>query len=334
MSIDLGSGNYEKEADPNAIRDAYLEGVRRGAMESSGRQHSSGQNSLHGQGFNFEIIRDPAAAERLSKRHDIQLITPALVRWCKALLQNPSDEDAIAGMKQLRADASNKGFFLIPYDRAFMDDRIRSQRDDGGRRFLIIESMARHPDPSHSRYSTITPAADAQFQLPSARADAEHVIHFPHEGDEVPNPDLVDHFRRNPGIVASFEDLACDPDMFRLSCAKRAMLQGIDYIRTVENASRGDVPIEYVVAEIASVQGIVLEGGVEIRFQNDWRIPPFMNVRSTEVFEHLHAPGICDPFSPLYIRRGDRVAVHGDPLITHILVDWFGKSSEIHRTAR
>ncbi len=331
MGIDLSSSNSEKEANPNALRNAYLEGVRRGAMECTVSQHPLGQNSLYGEDFRFEVIDNPAAAERLSRRHDVQLITSSLVFWCNKLLQNASDRDAIVGMKQLRAQASAKGFFLIPYDLAFMDDRIRSQRDDGGRRFLIIESMARHPDPAHARHSSVTPAADAQFQLPSARADAEHVIHLPCEGDEVQNPDLVEHFRKNPGIVASFEDLACDPDMFRLSCAKKAMLEGINYIRTIENASRGDVPIEYVVAEIASVQGVILEGGIEIRFQGDLNISPFINARSTEVFEHLHAPGICEAFSPLYIRRGDCVAVHGDPLITHVLVDWFGKSSEIVR---
>lgn len=281
-----------------------------------------------------ERVTDVSAAPRLSARHQSHFIPPRLIACGINLLRNPHDPEAKAAFAALRADVKQNGMFLMPYDDAFMRNRLAMDGSDGGEEFVIVEAWGRHPEISHPRVVSALPAADAQFKLPAMRDNAKHVVNMPVVGDEILLRELMEEIADEPWSVASFDDLACDRDMMRTSCAKRAAVAGLTMIRDEINPRRGRYPIKHVLAEIGIVTGMKLRGEhddvVPVSFHGDCREHSLKNDRCFEVIGHMHDPEICTPFETAYIRRNVDVPVQGHGNILSITTDWHVKAVQYH----
>ena len=318
---DNNSGQPDTLRGYNEEVSRYLNTLRNGT--------AIGVNALHACDVRVERVTDVSAAPRLSHRHQSSFIPPRLISCVMDLLQNPNDPTAKAAFAALRADVKRNGMFLMPYDDEFMRRRLVMDGHDGGEEFLIMEAWGRHPDMLHARGTIASPAADAQFKLPAMRNDATPVVNMPIAGDEILLTELLEEIQSEPWSVALFEDLSCDPDMMRTSCAKRAAVSGLTMIRDEINPRRGEYPIKHVLAEIGIVTGMKLRGKdgepVSVSFHTDCLQNPLKNDRCFEIIEFVKDHTVCTPFETVYIRKNVDVPVHGHANVVSITTDWHVK---------
>lgn len=282
----------------------------------------------------LDVTRDPNAAKRLAERHNSHVVADDIADLIWKYCVNRSPE-LLSQIDAIRSRVKKEGLFVKRYTEEMEAHRLTATYSDGTPEFLIVEASGRHDKEWHPRYRTVAPAADAQFHLPEAKQDAAPVLIWPDtsivdgEMRDVPNDtDLIDAMRFNPHCVALLEDLATDRGMDHLKLAASAAHRGIIEIVKVLNANRGKHPIEYVAAEIMSVQGILKDGHI-IRLQGDMKVSPIANTRSLDVAAHFESP-FCETFEPAWIRRNQLVPV-SHPVVQALVVDWHVKASRLKR---
>lgn len=263
-----------------------------------------------------EIVTDPARAPVFAKRHNAHVQSSNIAEQAFAAWEG--SEKGKQFFAALRKHAAENGIFVYPYEDQLEAERITDTHGNGAPKFLMIEAFGRHPDPSHPRHTIESSAADAQFQLAEATKDAETILSWPSrkksrsKRDVIDNDDLVDEMKKKPHAIAVLEDIASDPDMGHLRLAGSAMNRGIYEIVHNINQTRGEFPIEFIAAEIVSIQGVVFHNNRVVQLQKDLQITPVANGRSLILFEHFNSPN-CESFERAWLRRGIHVPVeHAD----------------------
>jgi hypothetical protein len=273
----------------------------------------------------LDVVDDPAAAPRLSRRHNDQLISKKLIDLVLLYIDGGGNEAMFREIDEvLRNHVRRYGFFLEQYPVQKLEGRLADRHPNGEKKYLVVEASVSHPR-AGAQGASQDPYADAQFALPTTADDAAHVLEMPREGDDLVNPDLVEELFDMPYAVASLDDVVCEPAMAGKHLASAALKRGLHEIKTVVNAGRGLKKIRYVTACLASVRGIRFKDGTTWNLQEDGRITPIFNERSAEMFEHMRN---CPPFRTAFILRDREVAVD-HPLVGSLIVDWHTKVAEL-----
>lgn len=308
------------------------------------QRHEQQLVELHQRGVQFEfkraldiqtrIVANPDHAELLATRHNAHLIT-------RTFIENVEGYAATGKVQYknrlmvLGEQANRDGFFILPYTSRKLRRRITTyyQQPTGEPChpcYLIAEAAGRHPNPETGKLHAAPGfwAADCQFHLPMPGADAESVVELPGDNDHIEDQGLAQIVRKQPFVVASLDDIVSMKKMSNLCLAPAAMTRGIEEILQKINPVRGEFPIQYIGAAIASLQGIVLPDGTEIRLGMGGLedIPPIMNQRSWIVFEHFRS-ALCTNYRLAYILKGRKYPFYlsrenqGSPY--YLIVNWY-----------
>jgi GNAT superfamily N-acetyltransferase len=311
------------------------------AAESQGRvdaertdTHEKMRKALN---VSADIIIDPAVGRRLAARHNAHVRTQDIARdMFDAYAGTPQQRAAaLENLEIQRLCAKEDGVFVFPYSYDFEAGRIFAVHPDGSKEFVIAEASGSHYKPGHMRYGAPKPAADAQFRLPEARYDAMPVFVVPDAtrspvADDLTNKTILERILERPQAVAQLEDIAVDPDMRRLGLASRAIDAGLRHIVERVNPERGAHAIEYVVAEIVSIRGLLLKGGYELYFDDEIEGTAILNDRSLVVFDHLQSDYVTS-FASAWTLQNRRVPVDGHDHVDSLIANWYVKAARIKR---
>jgi|SRR3989344_409218 len=293
---------------------------------------------------------DQRVVDVLTRRHNARLRGRAFVLSLLPLLQGKG-YDAIAAIEAFRAEAKRDGFFLFEYP----SDMIRHRIDDdyvlpdGSRtpKYIIVEAAGTLPKPKNQEitekdkilYEPGAWAADCQLALPGLDVQTTPVVPLPKKGDTIDttrNEGFVDFATENPHRVALVADIVCYEKMAGLGLTSAATAEALRILREEVNPQRRGAEIEMVAAELASLKGVVLPDGTELRLgeQEFQQVPPVANERSFYLFEHLRSDH-CSPFETAMVLRDRKYPIHFKDINPakpyKIIVNWFIQVASLKR---
>lgn len=285
-----------------------------------------------------EIITDPSVARRLATRHNAHVRTHEIARDMFLAYAGTPVERAAAmeNLELQRLVAKEDGVFVFPYPDELEERRICAAYPGGSKEYLVVEASGSHYKHGHMRYGAPRPAADAQFRLPEARYEATPVFSIPDiarrpVADAITNPKILERILERPQAVAQLDDIATDPEMAKMGLAWNAIDAGLRHIVEVLNPQRGDHAIEYVVAEIVSIRGMILkEGNHELFFNDEIPGTSIMNNRSWVVLDHFNNDYVKS-FDDAWTLQNREIPVEGHSHVKSLIANWYVKAARIKR---
>ena len=286
------------------------------------------------------IVRNSQRADDLAMRHNTHLAGP---RFFNAVLgyHNTRNPQFLDAMEKLRRDAKERGLFLFSYDKQKMHNRLvlkypcNADVPTETPQYVVSETGGGHPDRRNPLYDQRIWAADCQIALAAPVQGAKWVVDSFKPNEEVDNGTLRTLLEGKPWSVASIADITCVKQLAELGYASFAMRHSMEHVVHEVNPLRGPYPVQYFVAEIASLQGIDLPDGTKLRMgQGEFEgVPPIMNDRSLHVFDSFRS-AVCTPFQTSYIRRNCRYPfVKSDKYKGYsLIVDWIGKMARVRQS--
>lgn len=297
--------------------------------------HEKIQKALN---VSVEIITDPTVSRRLAARHNAHVRTNQIARDMFDVY-NDGDEGvrtrALENLELQHLSAKDGGVFVFPYSDELERRRITATHPDGSNEYLIVEASGSHYKQGHMRYGAPKPAADAQFRLPEARYGAAPVFTVPDAtrspaADDLTNKTILEQILERPHAVAQIEDIATDPDMGKMGLASHAIDAGLKHIVEVLNPRRGDHAIEYIVAEIVSIRGMILKGGLELFLDDEIEGTAILNGRSMVVFDHFQSRYVKS-FAPAWTLQNRIVPVEDHDHVESLIANWYVKAARVKR---
>lgn len=301
------------------------------------RQLDTAEKMRKALNVSVEIITDPAAAPRFAARHNVHVRTKEIARNMFDAYVGTGDVrlKALHNLDLQRSSAKANGVFVYPYSNEYEENRFSAKHPDGSNEYLMVEASGSHYRQGHMRYGAPKPAADAQFRFPEAKYGATPVFAIPDQSrspvaDDVTNKKILEQMLERPQTVALLEDIATDPEMGKMGLASHAIDRGLRHIVEEINPRRGDHAIEYIVAEIISIRGMILKGGHELFFDDEIEGTAILNGRSMVVFDHFESDHVTS-FAPAWTLQNRRVPVEGHEYVESLLANWYAKFARIKR---
>jgi hypothetical protein len=282
-----------------------------GAMAASTKIEFAKALSTSGRILSADAATIDADAARLAARHEQHRISEELVAMMLLLKMDPKDEQAIAELQFLRTRANESGFFLMKYTPEMMRERIASSS------YVIGEAYASFADPNRSADSPVS-VADCQCWIPPIPGN--EMIDLPVAGskDIIFLDDVVQECVKRPWAFGEVKDISSNIDAGSLGYAGAARSAAFHHIENVANPSRGTRPVEFMMASIGNIKGLVTDSGEEIRLRDLGHPQGIMNRRSVAIHE-----GGSYPAEPAYKLVDRTVPVEmEDGTIQNILLDW------------
>jgi len=279
----------------------------------------------------YEIDADDRAMH-LAHRHNDLCIAEDIVQLvldCEGPVDSIEREGLIDKLEAHRKHANKNGFFLMRYTPEFVKSRLTAApysvsiggHDEESPSYIVAEAAGKKPNADGAVEGPPLWASDCNVNLPEPSSSAQEVISSLQDGDTITMEHYANELKNKPWSMAIVDDLTCEEDMQHLGLAGASMAKAIESIVERVNPKRGEFPIEYIAAEIASIRGVVLPEGKKIMLP-DLEVNPIGNGRSRYVFEHCrfgfeHAWELVD--------REHEVLLPGDdPSKPHkVIVKWW-----------